>query len=196
MLGTKILVQASLAPQINIPSMTLTHSSPIPEYSPGKAMVMDCHPFLRSSSSTWPHSPQPVPRVKTLSECHRCVCTHKHTHTHMHTMSNIYTQASVGPSLPVTRVSWHLPPAPTPTQPWVNTFSPPARAGADASAGNTQVHTHSCLNYSGITYCCKPSACKNAFSAQDSPTVMLWWQSRHFRITAIERESIPWWLRQ
>ena len=90
MLGTKILGQVSLAPQINIPSITLTQSSPIPEYSPGKAMTMDCHPFLRSSSSTWPHSPQPVPRVKTLSECHRCVCTHKHTHTYAHNVKYIH----------------------------------------------------------------------------------------------------------
>ena len=91
MWGTKILGQVSLTPQINIPSMTLTQSSPIPERSPGKASVMDCHPFLRSSSSTRPHSPQPVPRVKTLSECHRW------RHTHARNVKCIHLSLSRSP---------------------------------------------------------------------------------------------------
>lgn len=51
MLGAKILSQVCLASKINIPSMTLTQSSQIPECSPGKASLMDCHPPLSASIS-------------------------------------------------------------------------------------------------------------------------------------------------
>lgn len=85
-----------------------------------------------------------------------CVCVHTHT------VSNTYTRASAVSPLPATQVSRHLPPA-RPVQ--AHSHDRPVQVLMSL------LGTHSGLKSSCITYCCKPLACTNSFTAQNSPPV-------------------------